>query len=46
MEYMLLLCAVLFMAVMTGAFLAKYGRELADRVAVKMLEAALVLALP
>lgn len=45
-EYMLLLCTVLTMALMTGTFLAKYGRDLVDRAAEKVLEAALTLALP
>ncbi len=31
---------------LTGAFIAKYGRELADSVASKLLEAAIVLAMP
>ncbi|MEK7747398.1 MAG: hypothetical protein AAB576_12100 [Elusimicrobiota bacterium] len=45
-EYMMLLCMVLCMALLTGAFLAKYGRELADSVALKLLEAAITLAMP
>ncbi|MDD5303451.1 MAG: hypothetical protein PHS14_10110 [Elusimicrobia bacterium] len=45
-EYMMLLCMVLCMALLTGAFLARYGRELADSVAVKLLEAAIALAMP
>lgn len=45
-EYMLLLCTVLTMALLTGSFLAKYGRELVDRAAEKVLAAAITLALP
>ncbi len=45
-EYMMLLCMVVCMALLTGAFIAKYGRELADSVANKLLEAAIVLAMP
>lgn len=45
-EYMLLLCAVLTMALLTGAFIAKFGRDMADRMAEKVLEAVIVLALP
>ena len=45
-EYMMLLCMVVCMALLTGAFLAKYGRELADSVASKLLEAAIALAMP
>lgn len=43
---MLLLCTVLTMALLTGSFLAKYGRELVDRAAEKVLSAAITLALP
>jgi uncharacterized protein (UPF0333 family) len=45
-EYMMLLCMVVCMALMTGAFIAKYGRDLADSVAEKLLEAAIALAMP
>jgi hypothetical protein len=37
---------VVCMALLTGAFLAKYGRDLADSVALKLLEAAITLAMP
>ena len=43
---MLLLCMVVCIALLTGAFIAKYGHELADSVATKLLEAAIVLAMP
>jgi len=42
----MLLCMVLCVALLTGAFLAKYGRDLADRVALMLLEAAIQLAMP
>lgn len=45
-EYMMLLCMVLCLALMTGAFISKYGRDLADRVAVYILESAIQLAMP
>ncbi len=45
-EYMLLLCMVTCMALLTGAFLAKYGRELVDSIALKLLEAAFSMAMP
>ena len=45
-EYMLLLCAVLTMALLTGAFLAKFGRGLVDKMAEKLFEAVIILALP
>lgn len=45
-EYMLLLCAVVTMALLTGAFIAKFGRDAADRMAEKVLDAVIVLALP
>jgi len=45
-EYMLLLCTVLCMALLTGTFLAKYGRDLVDSIALKLLEAAFTLAMP
>ena len=45
-EYMMLLCMVVCLALLTGAFLAKYGRDLADSVASKLLEAAITLAMP
>lgn len=45
-EYMLLLCAVLTMALLTGAFIAKFGREMTDKMAEKVLEAVIVLAMP
>jgi len=43
---MMLLCMVVCMALLTGAFIAKYGRELADSVATRLLEAAITLAMP
>jgi uncharacterized protein (UPF0333 family) len=45
-EYMLLLCTVLVLALMTGAFLNKFGRSLLDDLAMKLLEAAITLAMP
>lgn len=45
-EYMFLLCTVLCMSLMAGTFLAKYGRELLDDIATKLLEAAITLAMP
>ncbi len=43
---MLLLCTVTCMALLTGAFLSKYGRELVDSIALKLLEAAFSMAMP
>jgi uncharacterized protein (UPF0333 family) len=45
-EYMLLLCTVLVMALMTGAFINKFGRSLLDDLAMKLLDAAITLAMP
>jgi uncharacterized protein (UPF0333 family) len=45
-EYLLLLCTVLCMSLLTGAFLAKYGRTLVDSMADKLLDAAIQLAQP
>lgn len=45
-EYMFLLCTVTCMALLTATFMAKYGRDLADRVALMLLDAALQLAMP
>jgi uncharacterized protein (UPF0333 family) len=45
-EYLLLLCTVLCVSLLTGAFLAKYGRTLIDSVAEKLLDAAIQLAQP
>lgn len=45
-EYMLLLCTVLVMALMTGAFINKFGRSLLDDLAMTLLEAAITLAMP
>ena len=45
-EYMFLLCTVLCMALLTGTFLAKFGRDLLDDLAAKILEAVIVLAMP
>lgn len=45
-EYLLLLCTVLCMSLLTGTFLAKYGRELVDHMAAKLLDAAILLAQP
>lgn len=45
-EYVLMLTVILSMALMTGAFIGKYGRDLVDRTAEKVLDAALVLAVP
>lgn len=45
-EYLLLLCSVLTMTVMTASFIGRYGNELVDRVGERVLEAAIVLALP
>lgn len=45
-EYMLLLCTVLVTALMTGAFISRFGRSLLDDLAVKLLEAAITLAMP
>ncbi|MBI2789498.1 MAG: class III signal peptide-containing protein [Elusimicrobia bacterium] len=45
-EYMLLLSTVLVMALMTGAFISKFGRDLLDDIAMKVLEAAITLAMP
>ncbi|MDX6769134.1 MAG: hypothetical protein SF051_06350 [Elusimicrobiota bacterium] len=45
-EYLLLLCTVLCMSLLTGSFLARYGRELTDRMAEKLLDAALELSRP
>ena len=42
-EYLLLLCAVLTVTVLTGSFLARYGRELSDVMAEKLLDAAIEL---
>lgn len=45
-EYMLLLCTVLVMALLTGTFLNKFGRDLLDDIALKVLDAAITLAMP
>ena len=45
-EYMLLLCSVLVLVMLAGAFLNKVGRELLDELAYRLLEAALTLAMP
>lgn len=45
-EYMLLLCTVLVMALMTGAFISRFGRDLLDDIALKVLDAAITLAMP
>ena len=45
-EYMLLLCTVLCMALLTGTFISKFGRDLLDDIAMKVLEAAITLAMP
>ena len=45
-EYMMLLCTVLCMALLTGTFLSKFGKDLLDDIAVKLLEAAITLAMP
>lgn len=45
-EYLMLLCAVLTVSVMTGTFLSRYGQDLAERVADHLLEAAIQLAAP
>ncbi len=45
-EYLLLLCTVLCMSLLTGTFLAKYGRDLTDRMADKLLDAAIQLSRP
>lgn len=45
-EYLLLLCSVLCMSLLTGGFLARYGRELTDRMAEKLLDAAIQLSQP
>ncbi len=42
----MLLCMVVCMALLVGAFLAKFGRGLVDDLAAKLLDAALVLAMP
>lgn len=45
-EYMMLLCTVLCMSLLVGTFLAKFGRELLDDLAAKILEAVIILAMP
>lgn len=45
-EYLLLLCSVLCVSLLTGSFLAKYGRDLTDQMAAKLLDAAIQLAQP
>lgn len=45
-EYMFLLCTALCMTLMAGAFLNKFGRDLLDDLAMKLLEAAITLAMP
>ncbi len=42
----MLLCAVLTVSVMTGTFLSRYGQDLTDQMAERLLEAALQLAAP
>ncbi len=42
----MLLCTVLCMCLMVGAFLSKFGRDLLDDLALKLLEAAITLAMP
>jgi hypothetical protein len=43
---MLLLCTIVCMALLTGTFLAKFGRDLVDDIALKLLEAAFSMAMP
>ncbi len=43
---MFLLCTVLVLALLAGAFLNRVGRELLDDLAMKLLEAAITLAMP
>ena len=45
-EYMLLLCTVTCVALLTGTVLNKYGRDLVDDIASKILEAAITMAMP
>lgn len=45
-EYMLLLCTVVTMALLTGTFINKFGKDLLDDMALKVLEAAITLAMP
>ena len=45
-EYMMLLCTVTCMALLTGTVLNKYGRDLLDDIAFKVLEAAITMAMP
>lgn len=45
-EYMLLLCSVTCVALLTGAALNKFGTALLDDLAEKLLEAAITLAMP
>lgn len=43
---MMLLCTVLCMALLTGTFLSKFGTQLVDDLGLKLLEAAITLAMP
>lgn len=43
---MLLLCTVVTMALLTGTFINKFGKDLLDDMALKVLEAAITLAMP
>jgi len=45
-EYMLLLCTVTCVALLTGTVLSKVGTSLLDDIAEKLLEAAITLAMP
>jgi uncharacterized protein (UPF0333 family) len=45
-EYMLLLCTVTLVATLTASFVARYGRDLVDRMAERLLDAAIELASP
>ncbi len=45
-EYMLLLCTVTCVALLVGTALNKFGTELLDQLAEKLLEAAITLAMP
>lgn len=45
-EYMLLLCTVVTVALLTGTFINKFGRDLLDDIAMKVLEAAISMGMP
>jgi len=45
-EYMLLLCTVTCVVLLTGTFLSKFGTSLVDDIGTKLLEAAITLAMP